>query len=83
MPRAGLVVRTQKIDVQQVLDAITWATAEHAAGLEAHASYIASWLKALKDDKRAVFAAAVAHAQRAADYLARVQPQAEQDRAAA
>lgn len=36
---------------------------------EEHASYIASWLKALKDDKRAIFAAA-AHAQRAADYLA-------------
>jgi antirestriction protein ArdC len=35
---------------------------------EDHASYIASWLKVLKDDKRAVFAAA-SHAQRAADYL--------------
>jgi len=33
-----------------------------------HASYIASWLKALKDDKRAVFHAA-AHAQRAVDFL--------------
>lgn len=33
-----------------------------------HASYIASWLKFLKDDRRAVFAAA-SHAQRAADYL--------------
>ena len=33
-----------------------------------HASYIASWLKVLKDDKRAIFSAA-AHAQRAADYL--------------
>ena len=33
-----------------------------------HASYIASWLKVLKDDKRAIFTAA-AHAQRAADYL--------------
>lgn len=39
-----------------------------------HASYIASWLKALKDDKRAIFSAA-AHAQRAADYLAGLQPQ--------
>lgn len=35
---------------------------------EDHASYIANWLKVLKDDKRAIFAAA-AHAQRAADYL--------------
>ncbi len=35
-----------------------------------HAAYIASWLKALKHDKRAIFAAA-AHAQRAADYLAK------------
>ncbi|MGE0061431.1 MAG: ArdC family protein [Xanthobacteraceae bacterium] len=33
-----------------------------------HASYIASWLKVLKDDPRAVFTAA-SHAQRAADYV--------------
>jgi antirestriction protein ArdC len=33
-----------------------------------HAAYIASWLKVLKADKRAVFTAA-AHAQRAADFL--------------
>lgn len=33
-----------------------------------HASYIASWLKVLKDDPRAVFTAA-SHAQRAADFL--------------
>jgi antirestriction protein ArdC len=33
-----------------------------------HAAYIASWLKALKDDKRLIFAAA-AHAQRAVDHL--------------
>ncbi|HWJ88725.1 MAG TPA: zincin-like metallopeptidase domain-containing protein [Pelagibacterium sp.] len=33
-----------------------------------HAAYIQSWLKVLKDDKRAMFAAA-AHAQRAADFL--------------
>jgi antirestriction protein ArdC len=38
-----------------------------------HASYIASWLKALNDDKRLIFAAA-AHAQRAADFLHRLQP---------
>ena len=37
-----------------------------------HAAYIASWLKVLKDDKRAIFQAA-AHAQRAADYLADLQ----------
>lgn len=42
---------------------------------EEHAAYIGSWLKALKDDKRAIFSAA-AHAQRAADYLASLQPQA-------
>lgn len=35
---------------------------------EDHAAYIGSWLKVLKDDKRAIFSAA-AHAQRAADYL--------------
>jgi antirestriction protein ArdC len=40
---------------------------------EDHAAYIASWLKVLKNDKRAVFTAA-AHAQRAADYLHRLQP---------
>lgn len=39
-----------------------------------HAAYIASWLKVLKDDKRAIFSAA-AHAQRAADYLTGLQPQ--------
>ena len=33
-----------------------------------HAAYVASWLKVLKDDKRAIFQAA-AHAQRAADFL--------------
>jgi len=33
-----------------------------------HAAYIGSWLKVLKDDKRAIFSAA-AHAQRATDYL--------------
>lgn len=35
---------------------------------EDHAAYIQSWLKVLKNDKRAIFAAA-AHAQRAADFL--------------
>lgn len=40
---------------------------------EDHASYIASWLKVLKDDKRAIFTAA-SHAQRAADYLHSLQP---------
>lgn len=38
-----------------------------------HAAYIASWIKVLKDDKRAIFAAA-AHAQRAVDYLHGLQP---------
>jgi len=33
-----------------------------------HAAYIASWLKALRDDKRAIFTAS-AHAQRAVNYL--------------
>ena len=33
-----------------------------------HAGYIQSWLKVLKEDKRAIFSAA-AHAQRAADFL--------------
>ena len=33
-----------------------------------HAAYIASWLKVLKNDKRAIFTAA-GHAQRAVDFL--------------
>jgi len=51
-----------------------------------HAPYIASWLKALKNDKRAIFTAA-SHAQRAADFLHGLQPSAgqseeQEDRAA-
>jgi len=40
---------------------------------EDHAAYIASWLKVLKNDKRAIFTAA-SHAQRAVDYLHNLQP---------
>ena len=40
-----------------------------------HAAYIASWIKVLKDDKRAIFTAA-SHAQRAADLLHGLQTQA-------
>jgi antirestriction protein ArdC len=46
-----------------------------------HAGYIGSWIKVLKDDHRAIFAAA-AHAQRAADYLDKLQ-QAREESAAA
>lgn len=46
-----------------------------------HASYIASWLKVLKDDRRAIFTAA-AHAQKAADYLAAQQEAGEAVQAA-
>lgn len=42
---------------------------------EENAAYIASWLSILKEDRRAVFAAA-AHAQRAVDYLHGLQPAA-------
>ena len=42
-----------------------------------HAAYIATWLKVLKDDRRAIFSAA-AHAQRAADYLAAFAQQEDQ-----
>ena len=38
-----------------------------------HAAYIASWLEALRHDKRLIFTAA-AHAQRAVDYLHYLQP---------
>jgi antirestriction protein ArdC len=40
---------------------------------EDHAAYIQSWLKVLKNDKRAVFTAA-AHAQRAVELLHHLQP---------
>lgn len=42
-----------------------------------HAAYIGHWLSVLKNDKRAIFAAA-AHAQRAADYLSRFSRPAEE-----
>lgn len=42
---------------------------------EEHAAYIQSWLKVLKEYKRAIFSAA-AHAQRAADFLHSLQQQA-------
>jgi antirestriction protein ArdC len=45
-----------------------------------HAAYIATWLKVLKDDKRAIFSAA-AHAQRAADFLHGLQPSEMQEAA--
>lgn len=48
---------------------------------EDHAAYIASWLKVLRDDKRAVFTAA-AHAQRAADFLNGLQPKPQMEAAA-
>lgn len=41
---------------------------------EDHAAYIGSWLKVLKNDKRAIFTAA-SHAQRAADFLTGLQQQ--------
>jgi len=49
---------------------------------EDHAAYIATWLKALRDDKRLIFTAA-AHAQRAADYLHSLQPKQTEGQAAA
>ena len=41
-----------------------------------HAAYIQSWLKVLKEDKRAIFSAA-AYAQKAADFLHGFQAQTE------
>lgn len=40
---------------------------------EDHAAYIGNWLKVLKEDKRAIFSAA-AHAQRAVEFLHKLQP---------
>ena len=48
---------------------------------EDHAAYIASWIKVLKDDKRAIFSAA-SHAQRAADFLHGLQNSAAEANAA-
>ncbi len=45
---------------------------------EDHAAYIGHWLTVLKEDKRAIFRAA-AHAQRAADFLHRLQPPVQQE----
>ncbi|MBY5868636.1 hypothetical protein HFN58_28170 [Rhizobium leguminosarum] len=47
-----------------------------------HASYLASWLKVISDDKRAIFQAA-AHAQRAVSFLHGLQPIQADERAAA
>ncbi|ODT77192.1 MAG: antirestriction protein ArdC [Pelagibacterium sp. SCN 64-44] len=47
-----------------------------------HASYLASWLTVLADDKRAIFSAA-AHAQRAVAYLHGLQPAVSEEREAA
>ena len=49
---------------------------------EDHASYLAHWLKVLKEDKRAIFQAA-AHAQRAADFLNALQPKTDAEEAKA
>jgi antirestriction protein ArdC len=43
---------------------------------EDHAAYIQSWIKVLRDDKRAVFTAA-SHASKAVDFLHGLQPKAE------
>jgi antirestriction protein ArdC len=48
---------------------------------EDHAAYLAHWLKALQEDKRAIFSAA-AHAQRAADFLQGLQRKEETAEAA-
>ena len=47
-----------------------------------HVAYIESWLKVLKNDKRAIFSAA-AHAQRAADFLKELQDSASLEQEAA
>lgn len=48
---------------------------------EDYAAYVGSWLKVLKNDKRAIFTAA-GHAQRAADFLHGLQPRPQQEQAA-
>ncbi len=46
-----------------------------------HASYVADWLKVLKNDKRAIFTAS-AHAERACEFLHGLQPEAIREEAA-
>ncbi|WLB90295.1 ArdC family protein [Bradyrhizobium japonicum] len=66
--------------VAELGSAFTCATLDLNPALrEQHASYIANWLKVLKEDKRAIFAAA-AHAQAAADFLNARQPGAASER---
>lgn len=48
---------------------------------EDHAAYLGHWLEVLKDDKRAIFTAA-AHAQRALDFLHKLQEEEEEQLAA-
>jgi antirestriction protein ArdC len=48
----------------------------HLAGELQHASYIASWLEALRSDKRLIFTAA-SQAQKAADFLLPVHEEAQ------
>ena len=45
---------------------------------EDHAAYVASWLKVLKDDKRAIFSAA-SYASKAVDFLHDLQPKAAEE----
>jgi antirestriction protein ArdC len=47
-----------------------------------HASYVATWLKVLQNDRKAIFSAA-AHAQRAVTYLHGLQPETDAEREAA
>ncbi len=49
---------------------------------EDHAAYIDSWIKILRNEKRAIFTAA-SHAQRAVDYLHSLQPKPQAEEAAA
>jgi antirestriction protein ArdC len=49
---------------------------------EDHAAYIASWIKVLKNDKRAIFTVA-SHAQRATDFLNGLQKSSSQEGASA
>jgi antirestriction protein ArdC len=49
---------------------------------EDHAAYIASWIRVLKNDKRAIFTAA-SHGEQAVQFLHRLQPASDQQMAAA
>ena len=53
---------------ERILHRLDWRVIRRLDGQLQHASYVASWLRVLKNDKRAVFTAST-KAQQAADFV--------------